>query len=119
MTSKIYRWAKLSEAMNMLQHKPSKKFLYRTTDKSEATGHADTSKVRDKYNKWSIIEAKLSIAPNHIYTISPETIGLLHDTKSPIYKNHIVMYPTETFDIYVIPPLFHSSICDPKIVSIV
>lgn len=119
MKSKIYRWTKLSEAITLMKLKPLKKFLYWVSDISESESYANMAKRDDKYNKWTIIEAELSIPEKYITQISSNEIDTLYDTKNTLYKSSIGEYKTKSFNIFLIPPKFHKHLHNFKITKIV
>jgi hypothetical protein len=113
--TKIYRWIKLSEALNIMVAKHPKKFTYRITDVSETQGYARHSKIWDRDNKGAIIEADLDMWHIHIV----KDIKDFHNKKLPFYRDHIWVYKTSKFNIFLIPPSFSNAIKNPKIIEIV
>ena len=120
MKLKAYRWTKLSEALNIMQKKKSRKYSYRITDKEEANIYAWWSKWFDKYTKAAIIEAEIDIPKDVLRTITPQEYEELHEKKSKRLKNKIGVYKVgNAFSLILISPQQMDKIKNPKIVSVI
>lgn len=120
MILQAYRGTKLSEALDLLSWKISKKASYRATDRQEAQWYADLAQRKDRYHKGSIIKADIDLPSDHIHVITSSNLDDLYDPTLPVYQTHIGKFSAEWgLDIILIPPHLNHIIRNPAIVGIV
>jgi hypothetical protein len=116
----IYRWAKLSEALKMLDGSLPHKYLYRITDKSEAEFYAYQNKIVDKNGWGSIIQAQINIKANDIKQLTNEEYNKLDQPWGKrIIQNKIGAYDTDQFRVLFVPPKLHHHIHDIEVTKVV
>lgn len=116
----IYRWAKLSEALKMLDGEMPKKYLYRITDRWEAEFYAYQNKIVDKNGRWSIIQAQIDLTANDIKQLTNEEYNKLDQPWGKrIIQHKIGAYDTDQFRILFVPPSLQQRINNIEVTKIV
>lgn len=76
--------------------------------------------MKDKNFRWSIVEAKLSVADTDLqYLTEDQYLSLEQPQWKKILRNKIGVYKVWDFRLFLVPPKFHSAITKPKIVEVV
>jgi hypothetical protein len=120
MNAKIYRWAKLSEALRIQDGDMPNKYLYRIDDKSEASFYAHVNKMHAKNARWSILQANIHI-PNQdiVYMTENQYLNIEKPLGKKFLSDKIGIYDLGVFRLFLIPPKFQSIIKNPRIVEVV